>query len=159
VGLADATQDQVVDVAQEVTAFAVAQPVARPVDSRGMSNLDLVSILNRSYAEAEPDYTPPPIDTSRDAPLVAILDRPLVSGEPVYVGFARKEAQLRAALAALEPQVARAMFRRFCNPQAGDALAARFMRLTIDRRARLLAFLADARRRVAHVEAALARRR
>jgi hypothetical protein len=124
-----------------------------------MSSIDLVSILNRTYAEAEPDYTPPPIDTSRDAPLVAILDAPLLAGETISVGFTRKEAELRAALATLEPQVARAMFRRFCNPQAHDALAARFMRLTIDRRARLLAFLADARRRVAHVEAALARRR
>jgi hypothetical protein len=154
-GAANGPQEQVVDAAQEVTA----QPPSRSVDSPGMNSLDLVSILNRSYAEAEPDYTPPPIDTSRDAPIVTILDAPLRAGEPASVGYARKEAELRATLATLEPQVARAMFRRLANPQPTDALAARFMRLAIDRRARLLAFLADARRRAAHAEAALARRR
>lgn len=124
-----------------------------------MSSFHLVSILNRANDEAEPEYAPPPIDTSRDAPLAAILDAPLHPGEPVHVGFARKEQELRVAFGNLPPQVARAMFHRLAHPQARDALAARFMRLTMERRVRLLAFLADARRRVAQVEAALARRR
>src|SRR5580692_6059526 len=123
-----------------------------------MTSFHLVSILDRANAEAD-EYTPPPIDTSRDARFAAILDAPLPPGEPTHMGFARKESQLRAAFGELPPQIARAMFQRLSNPQAKDALAARFTRLTIDRRVRLLAFLADTRRRQAHAHAAAARRR
>jgi hypothetical protein len=124
-----------------------------------MSSFNLVSILNQANDEAEPAYTPPPIDTSYDAQLVAILDGPPRPGEPVHIRSARKEHELRIAFGALPPMVARAMFHRLAEPQQRDALAARFARLNVERRVRLLAFLVDARRRLAQVEAALAWRR
>jgi len=88
-----------------------------------------------------------------DAALLAILDAPLASGETAFAGFHRKEVELRAAFAALPVMEARALHGRLSNPRAGDVLAARFARLTIERRTRLLTFLAAARRREALAQA------
>ncbi|MBL9015528.1 MAG: hypothetical protein JNL83_15190 [Myxococcales bacterium] len=84
-----------------------------------------------------------------DARLIAILDAPLAPGETVMAGFARKEHELGAMFARLNVLESRAMHARLANPKAGDELASRFARLTIERRSRLLSFLADARRRAA----------
>jgi hypothetical protein len=86
---------------------------------------------------------------AHDAHLIAILDAPLRAGEPAQVGFLRKEAELRAAFAALPVLDARALHARLANPRGGDVFADRFSRLTVERRTRLLSFLADARRRAA----------
>ena len=86
---------------------------------------------------------------AHDAHLLAILDAPLSAGEPAQVGFLRKEAELRAAFAALPVLDARALHARLANPRPCDILAERFSRLTVERRTRLLAFLGDARRRAA----------
>jgi hypothetical protein len=43
----------------------------------------------------------------------------------------------------------RVLHGRLSNPRGGDRLAASFMRLTAERRARLINFIADARRRAA----------
>jgi O-methyltransferase involved in polyketide biosynthesis len=51
-----------------------------------------------------------------------------------------------SALTVLE---ARALHARLSNPASDDPLAKAFKRLTADRRARLINFLADARRREA----------
>jgi hypothetical protein len=91
----------------------------------------------------------PPVGEDRDAGPLAILEAPLLPGEPAFAGFARKEAELRAAFAALSVMEARALHARFSHPKANDRLAQLFMRLTADRRARLINFLADARRREA----------
>ena len=80
---------------------------------------------------------------------MTILEAPLLPGETAYVGFARKENELRAALATLSVLESRALHARLSNPRSGDALATAFSRLTADRRARLVHFLADARRREA----------
>jgi hypothetical protein len=98
---------------------------------------------------------PPPVAStpapapSDDARLLAILDAPLVPGEPAHSGFRRKEHELGEAFAALDVMAARALHLRLRSPKAGDVLAAAFGRLTEDRRGRLLAFLGDARRRAA----------
>jgi len=86
---------------------------------------------------------------SYDARLAAIIDADLQHGEPALVGFARKERELGEACAALPIMDQRALHTRLSNPKAGDTLAAKFCRLTSDRRARLIAFLGDARRRAA----------
>lgn len=83
------------------------------------------------------------------ASLHAILVAPLAPGETALHGFARKEHELRAIFAALAPCDALALHRRLANPVPGDALAGAFGRLVVERRHRLLAFLADARRRAA----------
>lgn len=98
------------------------------------------------------------IASSDDAALLAILEAPRHAGEPAALGFLRKEAELRAAFAALPVSAARALHARLANPRHGDLLAARFSGLVADRRARLLAFLGDARRREALAAAASARR-
>ena len=84
-----------------------------------------------------------------DAQLISILDAPLAPGETVMAGFARKEHELGAMFARLGVLESRAMHARLANPKPGDELASRFARLTIERRSRLLSFLADARRRAA----------
>ena len=85
-------------------------------------------------------------------------EAPRHAGEPAALGFLRKEAELRAAFAALPVSAARALHARLANPRHGDLLATRFSGLVADRRARLLAFLGDARRREALAAAASARR-
>jgi hypothetical protein len=87
--------------------------------------------------------------SSHDAHLLAILDAPLRDGEPAQVGFLRKEAELRGAFAGLPVLDARAILARLSNPRPGDRLAAKFAGLVVERRTRLLSFLADARRRAA----------
>jgi hypothetical protein len=78
-----------------------------------------------------------------------VLQAPLALGTTARDGFLRKEAELRAAFAALPVATQRAMHARLSNPRADDELAARFHQLTAERRARLLNLLADARRREA----------
>ena len=90
-----------------------------------------------------------PTSSAHDAALIAILEAPLHAGETALIGFARKEAELRSAFAALSVIESRALQARLANPRSGDLLAAAFMRLTAERRARLINFLADARRREA----------
>jgi hypothetical protein len=84
-----------------------------------------------------------------DARLIAVLDTPLGLGETAHAGYARKEHALGAILASLSVLESRALHLRLSNVRAGDELAAKFARLTVERRIRLLNFLADARRRAA----------
>ena len=96
------------------------------------------------------DQPVPPQPTCPDAALLAILDAPLREHETAALGFARKESELGNAFAELTILAAYTLHKRLANPLPGDTLAERFTtRLTIDRRNRLLAFLADARRRAA----------
>ncbi len=84
-----------------------------------------------------------------DAQLIAILDAALAPGETAADGFRRKEHELGAAFGTLSILEAHVMHARLANPRVDDLLAAKFARLVVDRRARLLAFIADARRRAA----------
>lgn len=86
---------------------------------------------------------------ARDAALIAILEAPLHEGETAYAGFARKEEELRVAFAALSVLESRALQARLETPRSGDRFAAAFSRMTIERRARLINFLGNARRREA----------
>jgi hypothetical protein len=86
---------------------------------------------------------------TNDERLMAILDAPLTRGETVMAGYARKERELGAVFAQLSVFESRTMHARLSNPKVGDELANKFVRLTSERRARLLAFVAGARRRAA----------
>ncbi|CAN5901647.1 hypothetical protein BH11MYX2_BH11MYX2_26720 [soil metagenome] len=100
---------------------------------------------------SEPGTPPPPpprVDTP-DGTLLAIIDAPLAPGATAMLGFQRKERELIAALNMLTVAESRALQSRLANPKEGDELSNKFARLTIERRARVLAFLADARRREA----------
>ena len=93
--------------------------------------------------------TPTTMASTIDAALLGILQAPLALGATARDGFLRKEAELRAAFAALPVATQRAVHARLSNPRAGDELAAKFHQLTAERTTRLLNFLADARRREA----------
>jgi hypothetical protein len=84
-----------------------------------------------------------------DGRLIAILDAPLASGETAMTGYQRKEHELGAVFASLSVLDARAMHARLSACKAADELAHKFARLTLERRTRLLDFLANARRREA----------
>ena len=99
------------------------------------------------------------IASSHDAALLAILAAPLRLGETAQLGFLRKEAELRAAFAALSVTDARALHVRLANPRPGDTLAEKFAGLVVERKQRLLVFLGDARRREAIAAAAANGRR
>ena len=100
-------------------------------------------------------HTSTTIATAYDAQLIAILDTD--TGEPAYVAFARKERELGEAFAKLPILDQRALHTRLGTVRAGDLLAEKFHRLTADRRARLLLFLGDARRRAARAAASMKR--
>lgn len=91
----------------------------------------------------------PAVAAGYDAELLAILAAPLAPGDTALAGYARKEAELGNAIARLAVLEARALHARLSTPRAGDVLAAALARLTSERRHRLLAFLAGARRREA----------
>ena len=91
----------------------------------------------------------PTVASTLDARLLAILDAPLAPGETAKTGFARKESELLAVLATLPVLDARTLQARLSRPTTTDVLASTFARLTIERRTRLLSFLADVRRREA----------
>lgn len=101
------------------------------------------------HETVEPTVAVVPRTNDGDADLIAILDAPLAVGETAAAGFARKELEIRAALASRSVLAAHTLHKRLANPKPDDVLAQKFTRLTIDRRTRLLAFLQDARRRAA----------
>ena len=84
-----------------------------------------------------------------DERIVAILDAPVPEGVTISWAYREKEHELAAYFTTLTVTEARALHRRLTIPDPEDALAVRFSRLVVDRRARLVAVLADARRREA----------
>ena len=95
---------------------------------------------------------PPPVTLKHadEADLLAILTAPLLPGESALCGHQRREHQLAAILATLSVGEARTLHQRLSRPpSATDTLASKFAALILDRRCRLLAFIADTRRRAA----------
>jgi hypothetical protein len=110
-----------------------------------------------SNDEASPNHHPPaqpaarlatlPSDTERR--IVEILAAPAPAWMTIDAAFRHKEHELGSLFATLAVVEAGALHRRLANPRPDDHVAQHFLRLVADRRARLLAFLADARRREA----------
>ena len=84
-----------------------------------------------------------------DRSILGILVSDARPGECLSDAFQRKERELAAIFAELSATAASALHRRLSHPASDDSLALRFGRLIVDRRMRLLAFLADAPRREA----------
>jgi hypothetical protein len=82
-----------------------------------------------------------------EAEMIAIITRPIGSGEGHRLGHERKERELIALLDTLTPVEALVVRRRLAAARPDDAMAAAFSRLVVERRTRLLAFLDDTRRR------------
>ena len=102
----------------------------------------------QTYEQPAKPLASTPVD-ARDAALIAIVEARLEPGETTYMGFERKEDELRAAFAKLSVLEARSLHARLSSPRTGDRFAAAFSRMTVERRARLINFLADARPREA----------
>lgn len=84
-----------------------------------------------------------------DESLLAILDAPARECETVAQTFQRKESEIIAVCAPLSLIDAHALRKRLATPQPGDRLAQQFARLVVERRTRIINYLADARRRAA----------
>ena len=95
------------------------------------------------------------VDAVVERAILAILDSP-TAAETIEATFRRKERELGEIFAGLTVLESRALHKRLSD--ARDPLAIRFGRLVCARRERLLAFLADARRREAIAGAKAGRR-
>ena len=84
-----------------------------------------------------------------EATLLASLRTTATAGETVHALFQRIEAEVGHQLAQLTVIQSRALHQRLVHAAAGDPLATAFHRMVATRKGRLLAFLADARRREA----------
>lgn len=129
-----------------------APPLFLPIRSRGP--LAAARLALPTSPDDAPTPLPPPSPPEAqpvvdDARLLAILAAPLKPGETASLGYARKERELAAAFARLAVVEAYALRKRLASPTADDELAQKFARLTVERRTRLIQFLADARRRAA----------
>lgn len=119
----------------EPVRFAQPAPLAATASPAGREPLRLVP-------------SPSPTDDV-DHQLLTILHARPEPGETLDHAFRRKELAIAGVFEALSIAASREMHRRLSNPRPGDALATRFALLVVERRGRLLAFLADARRREA----------
>ena len=113
----------------------------------GAQGIRVSTVWDGPLEAAKPRPTVREQSSAKDPAFIAIIEAPLELGETALVGWAKKEAELRAAFAALTVMEARSLQSRLSNPRSGDQLGAAFMRMTYERRARLISFLADARRR------------
>jgi hypothetical protein len=84
-----------------------------------------------------------------EAEILEVLTEPALPGEQLAFAFKQKEQRLGELFASLNVADSRELHRRCTLGLPGDLLAAGFRRLVSDRQSRLLAFLADARRRQA----------
>ncbi len=90
-------------------------------------------------------YDPPepaPVGSALDPQILAILEAPAAAYETPLVAFARREARLKALFGTLSVNEAVAMHRRLASTSPGDKVGARFARFTVERRSRILRFLA-----------------
>jgi hypothetical protein len=125
---------------------------SRPVGLR--SDASLSSIYEPVACPPAPRVVEPPLDRTTEDRMLAILDSSAQPGEPLAFAFRRKEEDLTRLFRTLDVLTARALQRRLASPAPSDELASRFARITPERRARLLGFLGDARRRDALRKAA-----
>lgn len=110
--------------------------------------------IHEPVGPVRPRVVEPPLPRVIEDYVARILETPPRHDETIEAAYRRKEAELGALFADLTSPEARALQRRLVSPAAGDGIAAGFGRLAPDRRARLLSFLGDARRREALRQAA-----
>lgn len=81
--------------------------------------------------------------------LIKVLESPIDCCETHRAGYDRKERELLALLDGLTPVEAHELGRRLALASVNDRIVRAFSRLAADRRARVVAFIADTRRRIA----------
>lgn len=82
-----------------------------------------------------------PIAIPIEREIIEVIARPLEHGEGHRAGNDRKERELHALLDTISPAASLALSRRLARSMHGDALVDAVARLTVERRARLLARL------------------
>lgn len=122
------------------TSTAVAAPVWEPVPAMPSAIPTTSEVLH----ETRP---PEDLEPAMEAAILGALTRPLAPGEGHQLGNANRERELRELFASLDALQSHHLGRRLDLDRPSDALAQAFRRLIVDRRARLRAFIADARRR------------
>lgn len=114
--------------------------------------LQLPSIFDPEVAPREPQTnTVTHICPRVEAALLEILEQPPDPKETIAIAFARKEAAVGDFFAELDVNTSRALHARLSSSRDGDQLVSAFVRMTPERRERLLVFLADVRRRQARL--------
>ncbi len=119
---------------------AVAAPVWEPVPSEPSAIPTTSEVLH----ETRP---PEDLEPAMEDAILGALTRPLAPGEGHQMGNANRERELRELFASLDALQSHHLGRRLDLDRPSDALAQAFRRLIVERRARLRAFIADARRR------------
>ncbi len=95
------------------------------------------------------NMTRPPedLEPALEAAIVGALTRPLAPGESHQAGNANREREVKELFASLDVVQAHHLGRRLDLDRPTDTLAQAVRRMTVERRVRLRAVLADARRR------------
>lgn len=108
-------------------------------------------VFGEELPSEAPDRTPIRtwVAVALESEILAALDRQPEPGERIEFAFRRKEAELASVFSRLNLAEARELHRRLTLQLDGDPVVSRFARMVAPRRARLIAFLADARRRAA----------
>jgi hypothetical protein len=103
--------------------------------------------------EAQPVVAPLSIvRVALEHEIIAALDQGAMPGERTADAFRRKEHVIGNLFGSLSVDDSRCLHRRLTIPTQNDPIATRMNRLTPERKGRLIAFLADARRRAALVK-------
>jgi hypothetical protein len=97
--------------------------------------------------DEESTAAPPRIEVAREHAILAVFMMPPAPGEQLELAFRRKEHELCVLFAQLSVSDARVLHRRLVLGATDDPIAAQLGRMVAERRARLIGFLADARRR------------
>ncbi|HEX4455400.1 MAG TPA: hypothetical protein VH143_31290 [Kofleriaceae bacterium] len=117
-------------------------------DSSAKAELAQAETTFAKHAEAAAAFKEPPRGwnrVSREDEILAVLSAPISSS--AQAGFAEKETQLKSELAQLSPAESQQLASRLTKLHKDDAIATAVSRLTPERRARIVGFLADARKR------------
>lgn len=126
--------------ARSLRIFDQVPPVSRPI-----MPVDPIPCATRAISEASRIARAKAGDLDRR--IVIILTSAVDVGETFELAFRRKERQLGELFATLSIAESLDLHRRLSSRRAGDRVAELFGRLTVERRDRLVAFLASAHRR------------
>ena len=90
---------------------------------------------------------PEDLEPAMESAILQALTRPLAPGKGHQIGNANRERELLELFANLDAMQSHHLGRRLDLDRPGDTLAQAFRRMIVERRGRLRAFIADARRR------------
>jgi hypothetical protein len=127
-------------------------PRPRRTDSGGVQTTVIATPVVSILRSSEPATSPPKAQTigpSLEQRITDIIQEAPPPAETLEMTFRRKEQALREVFSTLSVVESRALHRRLTLASSTDPLVKTFGRLVAGRRERLLAFLADVRRREA----------